>query len=225
MRMLGLICWLFTSLAWSEGVKVTPPLYNYFVVEVINSETAFSPVAEYRYEVSMLTSLNDKSATFPHQFAVGTVLQHDTPAPGYLMLVRESVKGGNISVVDVTTKEHGFSDSDFFLGVFFDKLEAALSPVVINVADGYRPVRVSASMLVANDHSVQVRYNRPHNNFALIAVDYYVAKLIEDFSPYFQKNAQINFSVAMLPSGAIIRREKYVHANLFFDQAVESSFQ
>lgn len=186
-KWVGLL-FLYTSLALANDVNVKPaePLYEYFVVEVLSSETVYEPVAEYRYHVRPLgnvSGLTDMS--FPTRFSTDVVLSKNTVGAGYWMLAKINRRTGQVYEVDVTKPEIGFADSPYFLQVFYDRLENAMAPVRESLIKGYKAAKVKVSLGVADDFSIQAKYNQPNNNLALVAIDYYVDTIIPDFAQFF----------------------------------------
>jgi hypothetical protein len=222
----GILLVFFTSLAISndDNMKTAQSLNEYFVVEVLSSETVYEPVAEYRYHVKALGNLSGLTdEPFPARFSTDVVLSRHTVGAGYWMLVRIDRLTGVVSAVDVTTPQEGFSNSGFFLQIFYDRLSDSLDPVRHTLIDGYRTANVKVSLGVADDFSMQSRYNKPHNNLALVATDFYIDTLISDFSPFFARYAEFNFDIVFTRSQVVVRPLKHRAAHHFFYQAIDQT--
>ncbi len=218
---------LLTSLAHANAFareETASRIIEYFVVEVIDSKTIYQPTAEYRYHVRPLGNLSQiTNLPFPAKFSTYVVLRKDTVGPGYWMLVKLDRETNEVNVLDVTTPQVGFSDSSYFRQIFYERLKNSLDPVRETLIDSHKYANVKVTLGVADDLSIQAKYNKPGNNLVLVSTDYYIDMLIPDFSPFFARYSELFFDVTLNRNAVVVRNSRHSVGRYFFYQAIDQT--
>ena len=195
---------------------------EYFVAEVLSSDTVYEPAARYIYTVRPLGNLSQLTdEPLPTTFSTDVVLKKETVGEGYWMLARVNRTTGQVYTLDVTKPEVGFSGSTYFKRIFLDRLEDLLLPAQPNITREYGKANVKVNLGVSDDFSIQSRYNKAKNNLALVVTDYYIDQIITDFSPFFARYDEFNFEVTFAKGIVIAKSLNYRRANYFLYQSID----
>lgn len=215
--LIGLVMMPFKILADASST------IEYFVVEVISSDTVYEPKARYNYTVRPLGNLSQlTNESFPTSFSTDVVLKKETVGEGYWMLVKINRATGKVYTIDVTKPEIGFSGSAYFKQILLDRLKGLLLPSQPNITQGNRKANVKVNLGISDDFTIQSRYNKSKNNLALLVTDYYINQIVTDFSTFFARYAEINFEVTFAEGIVVVKILEHKRANHFLYKAIDN---